>query len=153
MLTVTAVRYRRAFMPDDLLVMAPSPVPEARFTTLIGDQEPEPERLDICWSEPRLPGADAALDDSWTRLPCRRAHRPARARASDCSRRHPAAPPVARDRRDRRPDRHPRDRPGRRRGPPRRRPSVQLRTPGRVRLEQPPNRRGAGDHARWRAEL
>jgi hypothetical protein len=38
-------------MPDDLLVMASGPVPEARITTLIGDHIAEAERLDICWSD------------------------------------------------------------------------------------------------------
>ena len=50
MLTVIAVRYRRDFMPGDLLVMAPVH-PEARNKAFIGGREGRGERLDICWSE------------------------------------------------------------------------------------------------------
>jgi hypothetical protein len=58
MLTVIAVRYRRAFTLTSLS-SAPGPDSSSLNHNLIGGREREAEQLDICWSEAPAARADA----------------------------------------------------------------------------------------------
>jgi hypothetical protein len=58
MLTVSAVRYRRAFTLTSLS-SAPGPDSGSLDHDLIGHREREGEQLDICWSEASGARADA----------------------------------------------------------------------------------------------